>query len=99
MPKRSSKLCGLLRYVDGDYADDSTFDQLKAALGNAQRPAHYLAIPPLMFETVVEQLAGSRCAAGARVIVEKPFGEDLKSAQRTQRASCTDTSPSRTFSG
>jgi glucose-6-phosphate 1-dehydrogenase len=79
------KLCGLLRYVDGDYADDATFAQLKAALGNAQHPAHYLAIPPLMFETVVEQLASSRCSAGARVIVEKPFGEDLKSAQELNR--------------
>ena len=80
-----NKLCGLLRYVDGDYADKSTFTQLKGQLGSAQHPAHYLAIPPVLFETVVEQLAGSDCAGGARVIVEKPFGEDLKSAQELNR--------------
>ncbi|HKU81758.1 MAG TPA: glucose-6-phosphate dehydrogenase, partial [Candidatus Tumulicola sp.] len=79
------KLCGLLRYVDGDYADAATFKQLKAQLGDAQHPAHYLAIPPLLFEKVVEQLAASNCARGARVIVEKPFGEDLKSAQELNR--------------
>jgi glucose-6-phosphate 1-dehydrogenase len=76
-----NKLCGLLRYVDGDYADSATFDQLKSQLGGAKRPAHYLAIPPLLFETVVEHLAKSGCDVDARVIVEKPFGEDLKSAQ------------------
>jgi glucose-6-phosphate 1-dehydrogenase len=79
------KLCGLLRYVDGDYADNATFTQLKAQLGGAQRPAHYLAIPPLLFETVVEHLAASGCSSGARVIVEKPFGEDLKSAQELNK--------------
>lgn len=79
------KLCALLRYVDGDYADAATFKELKAQLGSAQRPAHYLAIPPLLFEKVVEQLAASTCARGARVIVEKPFGEDLKSAKELNR--------------
>ncbi|HEY1653598.1 MAG TPA: glucose-6-phosphate dehydrogenase [Candidatus Tumulicola sp.] len=79
------KLCALLKYVDGDYADDATFGQLKSTLGGAQHPAHYLAIPPLMFETVIEQLARSGCSNGARVIVEKPFGEDLKSAQELNR--------------
>ena len=74
-------LCGLLRYVDGDYADPATFSELKTQLGGATCPAHYLAIPPLMFETVVEQLAKSGCDSNARVIVEKPFGEDLKTAQ------------------
>jgi glucose-6-phosphate 1-dehydrogenase len=76
-----NKLCALLRYVDGDYSDSATFDQLKTQLGGAKRPAHYLAIPPLMFETVIEHLAQSGCDVDARVIVEKPFGEDLKSAQ------------------
>jgi len=75
------KLCGLLRYVDGDYADPATFAELRTQLGDAKHPAHYLAIPPLMFETVIEQLAKADCTGGARVIVEKPFGEDLKSAQ------------------
>jgi glucose-6-phosphate 1-dehydrogenase len=79
------KLSGLLRYVDGDYADAATFQAIRKELNGAQRPAHYLAIPPLLFETVVEQLAKSGCAAGARVIVEKPFGHDLASAQELDR--------------
>ena len=74
------KLSGLLRYVDGDYADSATFDAIRKQLGPAQRPAHYLAIPPVLFETVIEQLAKARCTDGARVIVEKPFGHDLASA-------------------
>jgi glucose-6-phosphate 1-dehydrogenase len=74
------KLCGLLRYVDGDYADSGTFDAIRKQLGPAQRPAHYLAIPPALFELVIEQLAKARCTEGARVIVEKPFGHDLASA-------------------
>jgi glucose-6-phosphate 1-dehydrogenase len=75
------KLCGLLRYVDGDYQDRATFEALRKELGGAERPAHYLAIPPLLFGTVVEQLAQSDGAKGARVIVEKPFGHDLSSAR------------------
>jgi len=75
------KLSGLLRYVDGDYQDPATFDALRKELKDAHRPAHYLAIPPALFETVVEQLAKSNCARGARVIIEKPFGHDLASAQ------------------
>ncbi len=77
------KLSGLLRYVDGDYNDPATFQAIRRELGAAQRPAHYLAIPPVLFGTVVEQLGKSGCAPdGARVIVEKPFGTDLASAQR-----------------
>src|SRR5256885_4071527 len=75
------KLSGLLRYVDGDYQDPATFAALRKELKDAHRPAHYLAIPPVLFETVVEQLAKSNCASGARVIVEKPFGHDLTSAR------------------
>ena len=75
------KLCGLLRYVDGDYADPATFRALKTQLGSATRPAHYLAIPPTLFGLVVEQLASSGCARDARVIIEKPFGTDLASAR------------------
>ena len=77
-----AKFCGLLRYVDGDYADDSTFARLRRELGGATRPAHYLAIPPVLFATVIEKLAQSGCTRGARVIVEKPFGTDLATAQR-----------------
>jgi glucose-6-phosphate 1-dehydrogenase len=80
-----NKLSGLLRYVDGDYADAATFQAIRKELNGAQRPAHYLAIPPLLFGTVVEQLAKSGCAKNARVIVEKPFGNDLASAQELNR--------------
>jgi glucose-6-phosphate 1-dehydrogenase len=76
------KLSQLLRYIDGDYGDPATFQALRKALGDAQRPAHYLAIPPVLFGKVVEQLGASGCSAGARVIVEKPFGHDLESARR-----------------
>jgi glucose-6-phosphate 1-dehydrogenase len=79
------KLCGLLRYVDGDYNDPATFQSIRKELGPAQRPAHYLAIPPVLFGLVVEQLAKSGCNRGARVIIEKPFGRDLTSAQDLNR--------------
>ncbi len=79
------KLSSLLRYVDGDYGDPATFQALRKELGTAQHPAHYLAIPPQLFERVVEQLAKSRCDHGARVIVEKPFGSDQQSAQELNR--------------
>jgi glucose-6-phosphate 1-dehydrogenase len=76
------KLCSLLRYVDGDYQDAATFQSLCQELGSAQSPAHYLAIPPTLFGLVVEQLGKSGCApAGARVVVEKPLGTNLSSAQ------------------
>jgi glucose-6-phosphate 1-dehydrogenase len=75
------KLSSLLRYVGGDYSDPATFQALRNELGGAQHPAHYLAIPPALFETVVEQLAASRCTDGARVIIEKPFGRDVASAR------------------
>jgi glucose-6-phosphate 1-dehydrogenase len=76
-----AKLSALLRYVDGDYTDPATFKNLRQALGSAARPIHYLAIPPSMFASVVRGLADSGCAKNARVIVEKPFGRDLASAQ------------------
>jgi glucose-6-phosphate 1-dehydrogenase len=84
-PAAFDKLRGLLRYVDGDYKDAATFQAIRKELGSAQRPAHYLAIPPALFGLVVEQLANARCTNGARVIVEKPFGRDLLSAQELNR--------------
>jgi len=75
------KLCGLLRYVDGDYHDPATFEAIRKELEGRSRPAYYLAIPPVMFRVVVEQLKLPRCNKGARVILEKPFGRDLASAQ------------------
>ncbi len=84
-PECFAKLSALLHYVDGDYADPRTFAQLKQALGLATRPIHYLAIPPSLFASVVQGLAKSGCADNARVIVEKPFGRDLSSAQALDR--------------
>jgi glucose-6-phosphate 1-dehydrogenase len=84
-PAAFGKLSSLLRYVDGDYQAPSTFQALRKELGSASRPAHYLAIPPVMFELVVEQLAKSGCARSARVIVEKPFGHDGASARELNR--------------
>jgi glucose-6-phosphate 1-dehydrogenase len=78
-----NKLSSLLRYVDGDYGDRATFEAIAKELEGAQRPAHYLAIPPLLFEKVVEHL--SCCIQGGRLIVEKPFGHDLASAQELNR--------------
>jgi glucose-6-phosphate 1-dehydrogenase len=75
------RFAGLLRYVDGDYNDRATFDSLRKAMGDAQRPLHYLAIPPSMFAVVIEHLSASKSADGARIVVEKPFGRDLASAR------------------
>jgi len=76
-----AKLSGLLHYVGGDYEDPATFAALREALGGAARPTYYLAIPPSLFEPVVSGLAAAGIVAGARVIVEKPFGRDLASAE------------------
>jgi glucose-6-phosphate 1-dehydrogenase len=79
------QLCSLLRYVGGDYNDPATFQALGQQLVGSRRPAHYLAIPPMLFGPVVEQLARSGCAKEARIIVEKPFGTDLASARNLNR--------------
>jgi glucose-6-phosphate 1-dehydrogenase len=75
------RLLSLLRYVSGDYKEQDTFTAIKAELGRARRPAHYLAIPPALFETVIHGLGAAQLAEDARVIVEKPFGRDLASAR------------------
>jgi glucose-6-phosphate 1-dehydrogenase len=78
----AARLTAALRYVDGDYNERATFDALRRSLGSAQRPLHYLAIPPSMFPVVIEHLSASNSAAeGARVVIEKPFGHDLASAR------------------
>jgi glucose-6-phosphate 1-dehydrogenase len=76
-----ARLSKLLRYVDGDYSDSATFAAVRKELGTSQHPAHYLAIPPSMFDMVVKKIAESGCSHGARAIVEKPFGHDLASAK------------------
>jgi glucose-6-phosphate 1-dehydrogenase len=84
-PAACAKLAELLRFVDGDYRDATTFAGLRRELGEAQRPLYYFAIPPSMFTVVAEGLAGAGGVAGARVIVEKPFGRNLASARELER--------------
>lgn len=78
-------LLSLLRYVSGDYKNPGTFTALRQMLGRARRPAHYLAIPPALFETVIKSLGATGLADHARLIVEKPFGRDLASARALNR--------------
>jgi glucose-6-phosphate 1-dehydrogenase len=80
-PMAFGRMVELLQYVDGDYNDPATFAQLRVELGEAERPLHYLAIPPSMFPVVVKNLARAGCTRGARVVLEKPFGRDLESAR------------------
>jgi glucose-6-phosphate 1-dehydrogenase len=74
-----------LHYIDGDYADAATFERLGSTLGAAARPVHYLAVPPAVFGLVFDRLGGANCARGGRVIIEKPFGEDLDTARELNR--------------
>ncbi len=76
-----AKLCSMLKYISGNYNDEATYNKIRNALGNAQHPLYYLAIPPSMFGPVVEGLAKAGITKDASVIVEKPFGRDLASAQ------------------
>ena len=85
-PAALQRLEARLQLVDGDYRDDTTFVALRAALDGARRPCHYLAIPPSLFAAVAAKLGSSGCAANARVVVEKPLGRDLSSAQTINRA-------------
>jgi glucose-6-phosphate 1-dehydrogenase len=75
------RLIRSLQYIDGDYGDAATFTRLRAALGGAAHPMHYLAIPPSTFTTVIDKLARTDCARGARVVIEKPFGQDRRTAR------------------
>ena len=75
----------LLHYVDGDYRDAGTFAQLRKELGEAQRPLHYLAVPPSLFAVVAEGLAKSGCAANGRLVIEKPFGHNRATATELNR--------------
>ena len=84
-PKAFAKLTSLLRYVDGDYNDPSTYVRLRQELGEAKRPLHYLAIPPSLFATVAEGLAKLGAGMDSRLVVEKPFGRDRESARQLDR--------------
>jgi glucose-6-phosphate 1-dehydrogenase len=80
-PDAFAQLNRCLRYIDGDYGDLATFQQLRQELADAKLPTHYLAVPPSLFETVIQRLSESGCARGARVVIEKPFGHNLATAQ------------------
>ncbi|MDF3066992.1 MAG: zwf [Polyangiaceae bacterium] len=80
------RLVELLRYVDGDYNDRSTFERLRTTLGEAKSPLHYLAIPPTLFPIVIEHLGAIGVGRDARIVVEKPFGRDLASAKQLNRS-------------
>jgi glucose-6-phosphate 1-dehydrogenase len=84
-PRAFAALSAKLQYVNGDYGSPETFRQLRKALGSASRPLYYLAVPPDLFATVAEGLASAECDKGARLVVEKPFGRDLSSAQALNR--------------
>lgn len=90
-------LLSQFQYVGGDYSHPETFVALKAALGDAERPAHYLAIPPALFATVIQGLATNGLTDQARVIVEKPFGNDLASARELNRIAMSVFSDDRIF--
>ena len=81
----TQRLMDLLRFVGGDYTDAATFTQLRSALGDAKRPLHYLAVPPSLFAAVAGGLAGSGCAADARLVIEKPFGHNRDTARALSR--------------
>jgi glucose-6-phosphate 1-dehydrogenase len=76
-----ARLVSLLQYVDGDYGDSATFAKLRMALGDASRPTYYLAIPPALFATVIKRLGALGSSEGQRVVVEKPFGHNLTTAE------------------
>jgi glucose-6-phosphate 1-dehydrogenase len=84
-PGAQQQLMQLLRYVDGDYNDPATFVELRKQLGNAQRPLHYLAVPPSLFAVVAEALARSGCADNARLVIEKPFGHNRETGRALSR--------------
>ena len=84
-PDAFDQMSRCLRYIDGDYADPATFQKLRGELGGAERPLHYLAIPPSLFDVVIRQLGHSGCAKGARAVIEKPFGRDFATAQELNR--------------
>jgi glucose-6-phosphate 1-dehydrogenase len=75
------KLASLLRYVSVDYKDPQSFAELRRALGSAERPLFYLAIPPEAFGAAIGGLLHAQCTSRARVALEKPFGRDLASAR------------------
>jgi glucose-6-phosphate 1-dehydrogenase len=83
-----SSLAARLTYVQGDYADAATYERVKEALGDAERPVFYLEIPPSLFATVVKGLGEAGLTGNAHVVIEKPFGHDLESARELNAELC-----------
>ena len=84
-----ARLAARLSYVQGDYADATTFEMVGKALGDAQHPVFYLEIPPSLFATVVEGIGKAGLTENAHVVIEKPFGHDLESARALNAELCT----------
>jgi glucose-6-phosphate 1-dehydrogenase len=82
------RLAARMSYIQGDYADEATFEQVGKAIDGAQRPVFYLEIPPSLFATVVQGLGKAGLAENARVVIEKPFGHDLESARALNAELC-----------
>ncbi len=79
------RLADRLEYLAGDVTDPDLYTRIAEALGGAKRPVFYLAIPPSFFGPTVEALGAAGLAKDARVVIEKPFGEDLASATELNR--------------
>ena len=84
-PEAFPRLMRQLQFVNGDYLESDTFDRIKALVGDAENPVHYMAIPQSLFDVVIDQLHRSGCDRGARIVLEKPFGTDLASARHLNR--------------
>jgi glucose-6-phosphate 1-dehydrogenase len=82
------RLAKRMSYIQGDYADAATFQQVGKAIDGAKRPVFYLEIPPTLFATVVDGLGKAGLTANARVVIEKPFGHDLESARALNAELC-----------
>jgi glucose-6-phosphate 1-dehydrogenase len=78
----ASKMLGLLRYVDGDLAADETYQQMSQVVGDGKHVLFYLEVPPPLFGRIAQGISAAGRAATARVMVEKPFGSDLATAQQ-----------------
>ncbi|PZS39595.1 MAG: glucose-6-phosphate dehydrogenase, partial [Pseudonocardiales bacterium] len=76
----ATKMLGLLRYVDGDLGDDATYHAMSDAVGDGHQILFYLEVPPALFGRIAQGIATAGRAKGNRIMVEKPFGTDLKSA-------------------
>jgi glucose-6-phosphate 1-dehydrogenase len=77
----AKKMLGLLQYIDGDLDSASTYEQMSTTIGTGKNVLFYLEVPPALFGRIADGIAAAGRASGSRVMVEKPFGNDLASAQ------------------